>query len=199
MTDAAEQRIAVLESVLRALKMLLGTQQRTLTAPRRDEPSVRITHPVRHAVLPTDDEFERLLEVVLMRYPTLRPAHGEEAEFFSGFRAAFRFVQHHGRRAEPDRQRALGWWIDTARDWVSQNKIGAFPISGTAFVAAVIAAGDVSFSSPEEPGFAIGLQFGGGGIPSKDWWRRVLCVALLDPVPSPYQNNTPSPARVRQV
>jgi hypothetical protein len=197
-----EGRIAALERENADLKAQLGALQVLLPTikppPRRDEPSVKITHPVRQVEVPTDDECRRLCEIIWQRYPTLRPSRGEEKEFAAGFKAAFRFVQHHGRRAEPDRQRALGWWVDTARDWISQNCSGGFPISGSCFVVAIIAAGDVPYSDPGEPGFVVGLQWGGGGIPERGWWKRALGGALLDPVPSPYPTKTPSPARVRQ-
>jgi hypothetical protein len=199
MTDAAEQRIAILEAEVRSLKILLGTQQRTLTPPPRPaEPTVRISHPTRRVELPNAEERRRLCEIVWERYPTLRRGRGEEEEMPEGFAEAFLFAQHHGRRAEPDRQRSIGWWVDTARAWVSQNDVGGFPISVSALVVAIIAAGDIAYTNPEEPGFAIGLQFGGGGSPSKDWWRRALAGTLLDPVPPSYPRAVASPARARR-
>jgi hypothetical protein len=200
MSDATEQRIAVLESEIRALKLLLGSQSRTFAAPpRRDEPTVKITHPVRQVTLPGDAERHRLCEIVLTRYPSLRPRAGEDEEFAAGFLVTFRFVESCGRRAEPDRQRALGFWIDEARSFVSQNRIGGFPISGPALVVAIIAAGDVPYSDPNAAGFVCGLQFGGGGRPSTEKWRDVLTTGrLLDPTPSPYPQAAASPSRVQR-
>jgi hypothetical protein len=167
---------------------------------RREEQQVKILAPsLPQVALPTPDECRQLCEIVWQRYPTLRPTRGEEQEFAAGFKAAFRFVQHHGRRAEPDRERSLGWWMDTARDWISQHHIGGLPISGSVLVAAIIAAGDVPYTHPEEPGFVCALQFGGGGSPSKDWWKRVLGGAILEPALSPYPTKAPSPARVQQM
>ena len=55
MTDA--DRITALEAEVRGLKLLLGKQQRTVVAPpRRDEPVVRITHPVSKVSMPTAAE-----------------------------------------------------------------------------------------------------------------------------------------------
>ena len=95
---------------------------------------------------------------------------------------------------------ARPWLVaDTARSWISQNGGGGFPIDGVALVVAVVAAGDVPYTDPEEPGFIIGLQFGGGGFPAKDWWRRVVGGAILEPTPPLHPSPMPSPARVRQV
>lgn len=197
MSADADQRIAVLESEIRALKLLLGSQQRTFTAPpQREEPSVKITHPVRQVSLPNDNERAQLCDIVWRRYPKLRPGHGEEEEFAGQFRAAFQFVQHHGRRVV-DRERSLGWWTDTARSWLSQHRIGGFPISERALVIAIIAAGDVPYSDPSEPGFVVGLQWGGGGVPSRDWWKRVIGGAILEPTPPLHPMAAPSPARAR--
>jgi hypothetical protein len=192
MTDL-ERENRDLRARIEALELLLAPTKPA--APRREEASVKITHPVPQVSLPTADECRRLCEIVWQRYPTLRPSRNEEEEFAAGFKAAFQFVQHHGRRAEPDHQRGLGWWVDTARDWISQHRVGGFPIGGAVLVVAIIAAGDVPYTDPEEPGFAIGLQFGGGGAGSGNWWRRVLGGAILDPTPSPYPKAAPSPAR----
>jgi hypothetical protein len=195
---AVEAENADLKGQLAALQLLLGNKT---IPPRREEPppAVRITHPVPQVSLPTDAECRQLCEIVWQRYPTLRPARSEEEEFVAGFKAALRFVQCHGRRAEPDYERGVGWWVDTARDWISQHRVGGFPISGSVLVVAIIAAGDVPYTNPEESGFAAGLQFGGGGILARDWWKRVLGGAILEPVPSPYPTKAPSPARVQQL
>jgi len=146
--------------------------------------------------MPSADECRQLCEVVWREYPKLRPGRGEEEEFFGQFRAAFQFVQHHGRRAEVDRERSLGWWLDTAREFISQHRIGGFPISGVALVVAAIAAGDVPFSDPGEPGFVVGLWWGGGGDASRDWWKRVLGGALLEPTPPLHPTPLPAPSRI---
>jgi hypothetical protein len=159
---------------------------------------VRISHPLENVSLPSDAEYPLLLKRVLAKYPKLGPAPGEDRGFLSEFRAAFQFVQHQGRRAELDRERSLGWWIDTARSWVS-HRIGGFPINGAALVVAIIASGDVGYTDPEQPGFSCALQFGGGGIPAKDWWKRVLGGAILEPTAPLHPTPTPSPARVQQL
>ena len=48
----------------------------------------------------------------------------------------------------------------------------------------MIAHGDIRFVIEDWPhGFCVALQFGGGGVTPKDWWRRALAGTLLDPVP----------------
>jgi hypothetical protein len=205
MTDVIEKRLLAVEQENRDLRGRLDAMQILLSGskpapPRRhDEPTVKISHPMGRVELPSDDECRRLCATVWQRYPKLRPGRGEEQEFISGFIAAFRFVQHHGRRAEPDRQHSLGFWIDSTRAWASQNRISSFPISGAAFAVAIVAAGDVPYTNPEEPGFVCGLQFGGGGSPSKDWWRRALAGTILEPTPPLYPTAAPSPARARRL
>jgi len=203
MSADADQRIAVLESEIRALKILLGTQQRTLTAPpRRAEPQVRITHPVRPVSLPLADEYRRLRAIVFDRYPQLAPRADEHPDDAAAqFRAAFQFLAHTGRAEKLDRDHGLSWWSDTARVWLQEHKIapGVLGISGTAFVAAAIASGDILFTSLDEfPHISFGLVPHGGGLPSRDFWKRVLSGTLLNPLPPLHPTAAPSPARARQ-
>jgi hypothetical protein len=203
MKDLKEQ-VADLERENRDLRARIGALELLAptkpVAPRREEASVKITHPPLAKVpMPTEDEFHRLLEIVLTRYPELRPsdAQGFEAEF----RAAFQFLTHTGRREKLDRDHGLLFWIDTARAWLRDHKIasGVLGIGGTAFVAAAIASGDILYTSPDEfPHISFDLVPYGGGIEAAGEWKRVLGGAILDPTPSPYPTTAPSPARVQQ-
>jgi hypothetical protein len=194
MNTTTEQRIAALENEIRALRASLGAQQRTLTPPppRSPESSVRISHPTQQLSLPSADDCCRLCAIVWRKYPALKPRRGEEEEFARQFPTAFRFVQSHGRRADLDRNRGIDWWVDNA---LSRN-IGGLPISGLAFVVAVISAGDVLHTDPTEPGFVVGLQFGGGGSPATDYWRRVLSGTILEALPPLYPKPMPAPSRI---
>jgi hypothetical protein len=169
------------------------------TAPLRlDEPQVRITTPpLAKVVLPTEDEFQRLLTIVLDRYPILRPREDTE-DFRAQFRAAFIRLAHCGRRDKPDTERGLGWWLDDAQEWCRRHQVNPSWIGGAAFTAAVIAHGDIRYVIDDWPhDFAVALQFGGGYEP-KDWWRRALAGTLLEPTPPPYPKPPSSPARARQ-
>jgi hypothetical protein len=195
---AVEQENRDLKAQLSALRLLLPPAKPA--PPRRNEPQVRITRPpLANVPLPTEDEFRRLLEIVLTRYPELRPSdtQGFEAEF----RAAFQFLAHTGRREKLDRDHGLLFWIDTARTWLRDHKIasGVLGIGGTAFVAAVIASGDILYTSPYEfPHISFGLVPYGGGIEAKDWWKRALAGTLLEPMPALNPTAVASPARVQR-
>ena len=186
MTDA--DRISALEAEVRALKL---KQQRTSIAPLPPSP-VKITHPTAKVELPTAAECVLLCDAIWRKYPTLKPRRSDEEEFARQFPVAFRFVQSHGRRADLDRDRGTAWWVDLA---FSKNVNGP-PISGLAFVVAVIAAGDILHTDPNEPGFAVGLQWGGGGSPATDYWRRVLSGTILEALPPLHPAPMPAPSRI---
>lgn len=149
--------------------------------------------------MPTDAEFHQLQHVVLERYSVLKPRE-DLAEDAALFRAAFIRLPHCGRRDKLDNQRGLGFWLDDCREWCRQHQINPSWIGGAPFTAAAAAHGDIRFvmdNWPHDAAFA--LQFEGGGAPAKDWWRRALAGALLEPTPSPYPKVPVSPARVRRL
>jgi hypothetical protein len=142
--------------------------------------------------MPTAAECRLLLDAVWQKYPTLKPHRSEEEEFARQFPVAFRFVQGFGRRVDLDRDRGIDWWVDSA---LSRN-LGGPPISGLAFVVAVISSGDVLYTDPTEAGFVTSLQFGGGGSPAKDYWRRVLSGTILEAIPALHPAPLPAPSRI---
>ena len=147
-------------------------------------------------VLPTPDEFHRLLHVVLDHYPILRPRE-ETEDFRAQFRAAFIRLAHCGRRDKIDKDRGLGWWVDDCQQWCREHKVNPTWVGGAPFAAAVIASGDVKFVIDDWPhGFCVALQFGGGGIEPRDWWRRALAGTLLEPVPPERPKPAFSPVNV---
>ena len=150
-----ERENAALKAELAALRSLLGNKS---PAPLPPSPVKITSPPLAKTTLPTPDEFRRLLEIVLIRYPQLRPrdTQGFEVEF----RLAFQFLQHTGRREKLDRDHGLLFWIDTAAAWLREHKIapGVLGIGTMAFVAAAIASGDILYTSPDEfPHIAFGL------------------------------------------
>ena len=197
MPDAADQRIAALEHEVRNLKMQLAHSRRQFVAPpRRDEPTVRVLHPVRQVALPTDAEFEQLIGIVFSRYPRLR---SDDEVFGAQFRAAFQYLLRTGRRDKLDMEHSVSWWCDTAIVWLREHQLAA-PVSlgGVAFTAALVAHGDIPHTLSDSFPFdlSFGLQFGGGGRPSSNKWREVLVTgALLEPSPSPHPTAPRSPAR----
>lgn len=119
MTDnQLERRVRDLEAEVEALRHLLKP-----AAPRREEPQVKITTPpLARVTLPTPDEFRRLLEIVVKRYPVLKPREDPE-DFAKQFRAAFIRLAHCGRRDKPDTERSLSWWCDDAREWCGRHQV----------------------------------------------------------------------------
>ena len=62
------------------------------------------TPPLAKVALPTQDEFRRLLHVVLECYPVLKPREDPE-DYAAQFRAAFIRLAHCGRRDKLDTER----------------------------------------------------------------------------------------------
>ena len=150
-------------------------------------------------MLPTENEYTRLLEVVLTRHPQLRPrdVQGFEAEF----RLAFQFLQRTGRREKIDRDHGLLFWIDAAAAWLREHKIahGVGGIGAMAFCAAAAASGDILYTSLDEfPHIYFGLVPFGGGIEAKDYWKRALSGAILEALPPLHSTVRPAPARIQR-
>ena len=174
----------------------------TVTADRPS--SVRVTlAPLRKVSLPSDDQFERLIGLVLARWPQLRPRAGEDWHgFVVQFRAAFRRVRYLGRQSKLDTLRGLGWWTDDCCSWLRDHPPSVVSISGNAFTAAILAQGNVAHTVGDNYPYdlAFGLLFAGGEVASEDQWREVLATGrLLEPSPSPFPATTPSPAHVQQL
>jgi hypothetical protein len=198
--DDLEKRIAALERENRDPK---GRLDALAPAPkvRPLPPSpVRITSPSLAKIeLPTEDEYRRLRENVLRKFPILKPrdAQGFEEEF----RWAFQFLQHTGRREKLDRDHDLLFWIDTVVAWLRKHKIapGVLMIGGTAFVAAAIASGDILYTLPDAfPHIYFGLVPYGGGLEAKGYWKRVLSGTILGASPPLYPKPEPAPSRIRR-
>ena len=194
-----EKRIAALERENRDLKGRLDALQPAKAMPLPPSPVRIMSPPLARLVLPTEEEFQRLLAVVIDRYPILKP-RADSPDYFTQFKAAFIRLLHCGRRDKVDNQRGLPFWLDDCREFCDRHRIHPSWITGAAFTAAVIAHGDIRFVMDDWPhDTAFGLQFGGGGHPASDWWRRVLAGTLLSQTPPLYPKAPPSPARARQV
>ena len=122
--------------------------------------------------MPNEQQFDRLLEIVVQHFPVLRP---REDDFNAQFRAAFIRLAHCGRRDKVDNERSLSWWCDDAREWCRRHRVNPSWINGSAFVAAVLAHGDIAYASLDGwPHVALGLQFAGGGREPLEKWHTVL-------------------------
>jgi hypothetical protein len=198
MTDAIEKRVAILERENAALKARLDAKS---PAPLPPSP-VRITHPTTKVVIPSAEEFDRLSEIVLRRYPQLAPRADRE-NFGVQFRVAFQRLLHVGRKDTLDTQHGWEFWADDCRNWQQQHRVaqGVF-VSPAALVAGIAACGDIPYAPLDR--FPFDLGFGlvayGGGRPSADRWREVLATGrLLEPTPLDRPTVVPSPARVQQL
>ena len=169
----------------------------------RPESSVQVTlAPLRKVSLPSDDEFEKLIGIVLERWPMLHAAGEDWHRFIVQFRAAFRRVRYLSRQSKLDTLRGLGWWTDEAAQWLRDHPPSVVSISGNAFTAAVLAQGNVAHTVGHNYPFdlSFGLLFAGGEVASEDQWREVLATGrLLEPSPSPYSAAPTSPVRVQQL
>ena len=198
MRDAIERRLKALETENRDLKVRLDALQVQTPAKVMPLPPspVKMSRLVSKVTLPTQDEYPRLLRVVLDHHPILRP-RADTPDYFAQFKSAFIRLSHCGRRDKIDNQRGLGFWVDDASDWCCRHNVNPPWISGGAFTAAVIACGDVEFVIEDWPhDFVCSLMFGGGGRDAKDWWRRALAGTLLDPTPPLHRAPLPAPSRI---
>jgi hypothetical protein len=168
-------------------------------APRLGESRVQITGaPLRRMPLPTDEEYERLLDLVLTRWPELRPR--SDQTFGAQFYFAFLRLQHLGRRDRLDMERSPSWWADDARNWLREHQLGGrVLVSAAAFTAAAIADG-VGHTAPDNfpCDMSFALQFGGGGRASSHGWRQILATGSLPkPMSLPYPIEVRSPAQIQ--
>ena len=167
-----------------------------LVAEPHTESGVRFTYPVRRVAVPTAEESERLLSLVIERWPQLQRVDGAE------FVVAFHRILHLGRRDKLDTERGLSFWCDDVRAWQQQQQIATNVfVGGMAFTAAVLAQNDVDHTMSDRYPFdlSFALQFAGGGRASSEKWREALVTGkLLEPSPSPYPAAIKSPARVVQ-
>jgi hypothetical protein len=192
-TEAAEfaglkRDIASLESRVVALET--GAAKRAVTAPkaparRLDQADVRITILADDDKyqLPNDAEMRKLYEIALRRLPALGVQPGaDEEEFFRSFCGAFRYLGNKGRAAEINKKYSLSWWVGACARWCDDHRIGV-PLNGPAFIAAVVAMGDIGYVIPD-PSVGAVWEFAlesYGGRPVTDAWRKVLRGELLTP------------------
>jgi hypothetical protein len=153
--------------------------------------------------MPTEAERGRILSIVFGTYPKLKPdwsnarwAQEDEAEFHLEFWAAFERIARLKRTDEMDQKHALSWWTAEAEQFFRH---GGRPIDirGPAFVAAVIAAGDVKFTPGDQLGnswcFALSTYT---GMPAIEAWRRVLEGRLFPPIVGRFGAQTVSGVRI---
>jgi hypothetical protein len=174
----------------------------------REESRPLITHPVEAsvAIMPSRDEARRLRDIVLARYPQLKPpAHARgmygapltEDDALDGFCAALNYLGNKG-RAENGRY-AISWFVDECREWLRARQIRGDANGGT-LIAAAIASGDIDYVVADESvGDLWGLflePYSGGRRGKGDAWRAVLDGRLRAPYQTDRRRLAPNPSRI---
>ena len=132
--------------------------------------------------MPSDEQLRQLDDIVVRVYPKLglaRDAIGEEIELRArAFKNSFLAVAYLGRRDAPETKNAhsLAWWLGYVRDWLAESDVLNGDITQPAFVAAIVAHGDVPFFPLTRYPFdvSLGLMIGYAGRRATDAWRAVL-------------------------
>jgi hypothetical protein len=175
------ERIAVLEQELATLKEKVSPTPR-LVAPVPDQ--VTVSFPRTFSIqMPTIEEFKKLLKIVSSAHPSLVPTFGigdqsERQQFGNGFLGSFEIISGLKRTTTLDKRDASHWarnatlFLDARGDRVD--------VSVAAFMAAVVAAGDVPYSVGKYR-CHVGLTYDGGAPATADGWRRVLSSGQVRP------------------
>jgi hypothetical protein len=130
--------------------------------------------------MPTDDELDQLLAIVIAAHPEeFRNAPKE-------FKRAFYAVGRLGRLNEPSTDRYFVSSIDDANEILREHRLQG--IEGDMLLAAVIAWGDISWRAPDKNMGAqleISLAKRFSGSPAKPKWRDLLTgkASLVAPLP----------------
>jgi hypothetical protein len=194
MTQAEE--IAELKSQIAELNRRIGSKDASPApakiAPAMPEPEgTTVSFPVARSafVMPSQEEFRRLRDIVFAKFPKLNVTEGlvfrgdaeqNEQEYFKQFCASFRALGMLHRTAAPDRKRYVSYWIDTCEDWLKAAG-NSTSISGLPFIAAVLAHGDIPYAGLFTEGcvFEVGLNAYRMGRPPRDAWKQVLSTGRI--------------------
>jgi hypothetical protein len=198
MTD----RLAALEAQAAAITAEIAKLRAERPAPPppppRDEVRIVELNTERTSGMPNLAQMQKLYDVVRRRLPEQK-SHDPDRPF-RGFCAAHRYISNCGRIAAPNNKYALGWWLDDMTQWLRQRGAMTIDITGSSFIAAVYASGDVLFV-PHNGDLGHTWEFSlmppnHGGKPATDAWKLVLNGSVLAPS-QPAQRFAPlSPARV---
>jgi hypothetical protein len=186
MTD--NNRIAELEAKAAVLNAEIAALKAGKPAPQQQQPrdEVRIIELNTERSsdgMPSLDQMRRLFDIVRHRVPEQK-SHDPDRPF-RGFLAAYRYVANCGRIAAPNSKLGLGYWMDDLKQWLHQRDAMTLDVTGSSFIAAVLASGDISFV-PHDSMRGFVWEFGivppnHGGKPASDAWKRVLEGSVLAP------------------
>ena len=143
MTDriaALEQKIAEAQLELQALK---SGKAAPPPPPPRDEVRVVALNDEHTSDLPSLDQMRKLFSIVRHRVPEQKSHDPDQP--FRGFCAAFRYVSNCGRIAAPNGKVSITWFLDGMKTWLRVRNAMTGDVTGSSFIAAVLASGDILF------------------------------------------------------
>jgi hypothetical protein len=127
--------------------------------------------------VPSTAEVARLIDIVISKYPKLKPRGTDHERFLRSVRHCMAFIGTcnrlpPGQTDSKFRER----WCDRCREWVTREGYAA-DVSPLTFCIAIIASGDVDFIDPDSIGNGGVLNFGltdGVGRKPRNGWLLVL-------------------------
>jgi hypothetical protein len=183
MTDRLQQLELQAAKLAAEIAVLKAGKPAPPPPPPRDEVRIVALNTERTSGMPNLAELRRLFDIVRHRVPEQK-SHDPDRPF-RGFLAAYRYVANCGRIAAPNSKLGLGYWMDDLKQWLHQRDAMTLDVTGSSFIAAVLASGDISFV-PHDSMRGFVWEFGivppnHGGKPASDAWKRVLEGSVLAP------------------
>lgn len=177
------------------------------TVPPAEMPPERRGFEVREIIterndLPSFAEMKKLLAIVRLHVPHADRINPDDPDqLLRGFVICFRRIANLGRCPTPNGRYGITWWMDECKSWLRTRGVIANDVSGAAYIAAVLASGDVPFVRHDA---ALGhvWEFGllpYGGKPAGDAWKRVLETGNILPGSHPARSAPASHQPVRQI
>lgn len=152
----------------------------------------RLGHPELPGIdLPSDNEIDRLIALVLDKYSQLRISD-PHIDYRGQFANALHYFSYVGRSEKADSKHAVSFWIDECGAWLDRQGWVHDRLLPAPFIAALICS-RIPFEQFSQPSAVnVGLHLGASGRPS-DAWRETLMSGL----PEPMEPRRPQPVFVQ--
>ncbi len=127
--------------------------------------------------LPTEEQAAELIRMVETAHPILR---NDLPDTLDQFARAMRYLAHVYRKPEPNTGVMPSYWLDSAREWLSNQGFNG-TVTLKPFVAAVIAS-NIPYTAPSRYPWdlSFGISLGSVSRPSNAW-REVLANGVPRP------------------